>query len=74
VLVEWHFSQVLVLAMCVEFFPVACVPLWQLTQLPVTPAWLKPVAGVQAIELWQLPQSAVVCTWLAGFPVAAVPL
>ena len=44
--------------------PCAVVPLWQLAQLPVTPAWLK-VAGVQALVEWQL------CTrrwWQCGWP------
>jgi hypothetical protein len=48
--------------MCVLFFPVAVVPLWQLAQLVVIPAWSKPVAGVHAVVLWQLLQSAVVAT------------
>ena len=39
--VAWQLSQLLLVAMCVAFLPVACVPLWQVTQVPVTPAWLK---------------------------------
>jgi hypothetical protein len=73
-LVEWHFSQLLLVVMWVVDLPVACVPLWQLTQLVVMPAWSKPVAGVQAIVLWQLLQSAVVATWPVGLPEAMVPL
>jgi hypothetical protein len=60
--------------MCVEFLPVACVPLWQLTQFVVMPEWLKPVAGVQAMVLWQLRQSAVVWTCPDGLPLAVLPL
>jgi hypothetical protein len=37
--------------MCAAFLPVAVVPLWQLTQLPVTPVWSKR-AGVHAFGEW----------------------
>jgi hypothetical protein len=32
----WQFSQVLSLAMCPAFLPVAVVPLWHEKQLPTT--------------------------------------
>jgi hypothetical protein len=54
--------------------PVALVPLWQLKQLPTTPSWLKPVAGVHAEVPWQLLHSALVAMWVGGLPVAPVPL
>ena len=60
-------------AICVAFLPVAWVPLWQLEQVAVIPAWLK-VAGVQALLVWQVLHSAVVAMWLAVLPVARVPL
>jgi hypothetical protein len=36
--------------------PVALLPLWQLAQFPVMPAWLN-VAGVQPVVLWQSSQT-----------------
>ena len=33
--------------------PVAVVPLWQLTQFPVTPEWLKPAFAKLVNDLWQ---------------------
>jgi len=59
--------------MCPGFLPVACVPLWQLLQPPVTPVWLKR-AGIQASVVWQLSHSAVVGMWLVFLPVACTPL
>jgi hypothetical protein len=52
---EWQDSQVLLLAMCVAFLPVAWVPLWQLTQFVVMPVWSN-FAGRQAFEVWQSSQ------------------
>ena len=62
---EWQDSQVLLDWMWLEPLPVAFTPLWQLEQLTVIPAWLKPVAGFQAVVAWQLPHSAAVamCGW-----------
>ena len=66
-------SQPLLLAMCVADLPVAVTPLWQLTQVPVTPLCVK-VAGVQAVVPWQVEHSAVVGICVADFPLALVPL
>ncbi len=55
------------------FLPVAWVPLWQLEQVAVIPAWLK-VAGVHALLEWQVLHSAVVAMWFAVLPGALVPL
>jgi hypothetical protein len=43
------------------------VPSWQLTQLVVTPAWVK-FAGDHPIVVWQAPQSAVVTMCVAPLP------
>jgi hypothetical protein len=48
------------------------VPLWQLLQPLVMPAW-ENVAGIHAVVVWQLSQAAVVGTWLAGLPVDFTP-
>ena len=72
-LVVWQASQALVVVICVADLPVACVPLWQLEQLPLIPAWLK-LAGVQAEVEWQSLHCAVVAMWLAGLPAALLPL
>jgi hypothetical protein len=61
-LVAWQVSHLLLVVMCPAFLPVAVVPLWQLAQFVVMPAWSNPVAGVQAVVLWQLLQFAVVAT------------
>ena len=54
--------------------PVACVPLWQETQFPVTPAWSKRVTGLQAATLWQFSHVLSVAIWPMLLPVACVPL
>ncbi len=69
----WQASQALVVVICVADLPVAWVPLWQLEQLAVIPAWLK-LAGVQAEVEWQSLHCAVVAICVPGLPVAAVPL
>ena len=58
---------------CVAFLPVALVPLWHETQVPVALAWLK-LAGVHAVVRWQVLQSAVVAMCVAGLPLALEPL
>lgn len=46
--------------MCVDGFPVAVDPLWQVAHVPgATPVWLN-VAGSQAVVLWQVSQDALV--------------
>ena len=72
-MVEWQLEQLLVEAICVAFLPVAWVPLWQLEQVAVIPAWLK-VAGVQALLVWQSLHCEVVAMWFAVLPGATVPL
>ena len=70
--VEWQASQRLELWMCVGFLPVAVVPLWQLAQVPVTPAWSK-CAGRQAMVVWQVSQLFDDWTCCGCLPVAALP-
>jgi hypothetical protein len=53
--------------------PVARVPSWQLTQLPVTPLWLN-VAGTQAVVLWHVSHVSALRMWFVPLPVAVVPL
>jgi hypothetical protein len=49
--VLWHESQDAEVGMCVDGFPLAVLPLWQVEQVPgATPAWLK-VAGSHAVVL-----------------------
>ena len=72
-MVVWQASQALVVVICVADLPVAWVPLWQLEQLPLIPAWLK-FAGVQAEVEWQSLHCAVVAMCVAGLPAAVVPL
>ena len=67
--VLWQDSQLLLVVICVAFLPVACVPLWQLTQLPVTPLWLN-VAGRQAVLVWQVSQLLLEVMCVAFLPVA----
>ena len=62
------------LVMCAAPLPLALTPLWQPEQLPVIPAWLKPVAGCHAVVPWQLLHSAVVAMCVGGLPAATVPL
>jgi hypothetical protein len=52
--------------------PVAEMPLWQLEQPLVMPAWLKVFA--QVVVTWQLSQAAVVAMWVGPLPMARVPL
>ena len=70
---EWQDSQLLLERMCVGFLPVACVPLWQLTQLPVMPLCAK-FAGRQAVVVWQLSQLLSLTICVAFLPIAVVPL
>jgi len=53
--------------------PVACVPLWQVTQAPLAWEWSKWMVFQLAVT-WQSPQAAEVCRWFAGLPVARRPL
>ena len=69
----WQVSQAVVVVRWFADLPAACVPLWQLAQLPLIPAWLK-LAGVQAEVEWQSLHCAVVAMWLAGLPSALLPL
>ena len=69
----WQASQALVVVMWVADLPVAWVPLWQLEQLAVIPAWLK-LAGVHAEVEWQSLHCAVVVMCVAGLPAALLPL
>ena len=71
--VLWQSSQTLLVARCVALFPLAEVPLWQLEQVAVMPAWLK-VAGAQAVVVWQSAQRLPVARWEAVLPLAVVPL
>ena len=73
VVVEWQSLQVVVVVMWPGGRPVAVVPLWQLTHVPVTEAWLK-LTDDQLVGTWQSLQAAVVATWLAGLPLAIWPL
>jgi hypothetical protein len=60
--------------MCVAPLPRACVPLWQVPQVPgVTAVWLN-VAGIHAVVRWHTSQAALVATCVAGLPRACVPL
>ena len=72
--VAWQAEQVLDVGMCVAFLPVAVVPLWQLTQLPVMPLWSKALAGIHAMVVWQALHSCAVERCVADLPVAMVPL
>ena len=71
--VLWQVLQSRAVTACCTGLPKAVVPLWQLTQLAVTPRWLK-VAGDQAIVPWQDPQSCEVWMCAVGLPGAAAPL
>ncbi|MNT81565.1 hypothetical protein D3C72_2211730 [compost metagenome] len=55
--------------------PLACDPLWQVTQLVATLKVLWSTrAPVQVVVRWQVTQLAVVTMWLPGLPPARVPL
>lgn len=70
----WQVSQDADVVICVEGLPVAVLPLWQLAQFDVRPAWLNVAPENDAVPLWQLSQAAVVAMWVCGLPVAFVPL
>jgi hypothetical protein len=53
--------------------PVAIEPLWQLEQVPETPAWLN-CAVAQETVLWHCSQGWDVGRWLLGLPTAVEPL
>ena len=72
-MVVWQVSQAVVVVRWFADLPAACVPLWQLAQLPLIPAWLK-FAGIQAEVEWQSLHCAVVAMCVAGLPAAVVPL
>ncbi len=72
--VLWQVSQDADVVICVEGLPVAVLPLWQLAQFDVRPAWLNVAPENDAVPLWQLSQAAVVAMWVCGLPVAFVPL
>ena len=59
--------------MCVGGLPIACDPLWQVAQDPVTTEWSNCTLVHVEVE-WQESHPAVVAMWLAGLPVACVPL
>jgi hypothetical protein len=69
----WQASHVLLLAMCVAFFPVALVPLWQLAQFVVMPVWSN-FAGFHALGLWQSSHVLLLAMCPVFLPVAIVPL
>ena len=51
------------------------MPLWQVVQLELMPAWLIGVLGPKAVVLkWQVEQSSVDGMWVDGIPTAVEPL
>jgi len=71
--VTWQLSQVFDDNICAAFLPVARVPLWQVTQLPLTALWSKRTF-VQLVVTWQSSQVFDDGMWLAVLPVAVTPL
>ena len=68
--VRRHESQLWLVGMWPEGFPVAMLPLWQVEQVPgVPPDWLN-VAGIQPVVRWHESQLWLVGTCPEGFPVA----
>ena len=70
----WQSSQVLLLWMCPAPLPVAEVPLWQLTQLPVTEEWSNCTFVQEPPAVWQSSQVLPLGRCPAPLPVAEVPL
>jgi hypothetical protein len=62
--------------MCAALLPVAVLPLWQVSQVPVPTAlageWVKLTVPQLLVDLWQLSQLPVMLAWmaLAGLPTA----
>ncbi len=53
--------------------PGAVLPLWQLKQLPVMPAWSKR-AFANVTVVWHVSQAFELGRWFGGLPGAALPL
>ncbi len=62
VVLVWHVSHGCVVATCPAGLPVAVVPLWQLAQFDVMPAWLKPAPAKLVVLLWHVSHGCVVAT------------
>jgi hypothetical protein len=56
------------------FTPWKLVPLWQLAQPEVMPAWFIAVPVKVANDLWHVSQLAVVGIWFVALPTAFDPL
>ena len=69
----WQLLQSRAVIGCCTDLPKAVLPLWQPTQLAVTPRWLK-FAGDQAIVPWHDAQSCEVWMCAVDLPGAAAPL
>ena len=74
-IVVWQFSHALLLETCFAVLPEASVPLWQLAQLLITPAW---VIGARAVPRSPTPidgaalVAAANAGLIAGFPPRAL--
>ena len=68
----WQSAQISVVEIWVGCLPVASVPSWQLTQLPVIFTWSK-LAGIQATVVWQSSQLSPLVMWVGCLPVDVLP-
>ena len=73
---ESHLAAAAVIGMCVAGLPLAVVPLWQVSQVPVPTALAAECAKVTVlqlvVDLWQLSQPPVtpLCVACRGLPTA----
>jgi hypothetical protein len=75
----WQVSQAAAVAICVlgldnGVTPANAVPLWQVAQPVVMPAWFITVPAKLTVDLWQVSQDALVGMWLVGFAKPAPPI
>jgi hypothetical protein len=63
----------LLVGMWFDGLPVAFLPLWQLTQVPVTASWSNR-AFSHDVVVWQSSQMLLVGMWFDDLPVAFLPL
>ena len=74
VVLLWQIEQSCAVGMWFVGLPVTPpLPVWQLAQPEVMPAWLKPAPAKVTKFLWQLTQSAVVAMWLDGLDTGVTP-
>jgi hypothetical protein len=70
----WHASHLAEVGMCAADFPMAVLPLWQVSQPFFVLLWLNFVPKNELVFVWQVSQLAVVGICHEDFPLAFDPL